>query len=188
MKEHRKVKPVTPEDKRNYLRIHIPHLKVKYNILPDNQKAFLPRKKTAYQLSHDEEAELDPIFRVLLDKLESLELKVDYLLKWLGKDGRDKPFEHEAEIIDISGGGLSFHSEQPLKENTMLELCIMSDIGEMSPIFAIGRVCWSKAESNKDITKNIVGICFEDMYEEDRQTIMRMIFHAERKLKKKKDS
>ncbi len=167
------------EDKRSYLRINIPHLKVRYNVLSKDKSAVLPRRRAVYQLSPDEEADIDPVFKVILDKLENLEIKVDYLLKWLGREKGEKPFQHEADVIDIGGGGLSFKADEKLEEETMLELCITSEVGDTAPIFAIGRVCWTKDD-------NMVGICFEDIYEEDRQAIMRMIFHAERKLKKEK--
>ncbi len=167
------------EDKRNYLRINIPHLKVKYNVLSKDKNAVLPRKRACYQLSPEDEADIEPVFKVILDKLESLEIKVDYLLKWLGKKEGEKPFQYEADVVDISGGGLSCKAGEKLEEDTMLELCITSEVGDTAPIFAIGRVCWTKDD-------NLVGICFEDIYEEDRQVIMRMIFHAERKLRKEK--
>ncbi|HDL89537.1 MAG TPA: PilZ domain-containing protein [Thermodesulforhabdus norvegica] len=171
-------------DRRDYLRIHIPYLHVHYNILPEDVTPVLPKRHKTGKLTADEEANLEPIYRVLLEKLENLETKVDYLLKWLGKAREDKPFDEKAEVINIGGGGLSFRTSRKIEEGTFIELCISSEVGEMVPIFAIGRVCWVEKNPENADRPWTVGICFEDILEDDRQIIMRMIFDAERKQKR----
>ncbi len=171
------------DDKRQYLRIHIPGLIVKYNIIDtDENTLWLPRRHQIYTMIPEGIEDLEPVFQVILDRLERIENKIDHLLQWVGRGFDHKIFQYEDPIVDISGGGISINTKTDLEVGMLLELCIMSKIGDLSPIFAIGRVCRVVKEKNN----NVVGIEFEDIYEEDRQAIVRMVFHAERKLRRKK--
>lgn len=179
----------TDEQERAFFRIHIPGLIVRYNILPEcGKKFFLPRKCQQFIPSLPDGSDLQPVVRIVLEKLDRMEEKIDRLLLWLGggREG-DKVFQFESNIEDIGGGGLSFYTDVPLKKNTCLELCIVSCVGDMPPILAIGRVRWQKPETqsgSKTLLYN-VGVAFEDMYDEDQKMLMRMIFQAERKQRRK---
>lgn len=166
---------------REFFRIHVPGLIVRYNLLPRTEgRYFLPRRRRPGKPVVPEDSELQPEFELLIERLDRLETKIDYILHWLSKGSKEKMFEFEAEVANIGGGGLSFFSPVPLEEDTFLELCILSIVGDMPPILAIGKVCWQKASKDRSGKPSYnVGISFEDIYDEDHEVIMRMIFQAE---------
>ncbi len=192
------------DERREYLRIRVPGLIARYNVLDtDDALLFLPRRQQTYTVSPEGEEELEPVFQLILEKLERLELKIDHLLQWVGRGEDRKAFQYTHPVVDISGGGISLWSDAPLEVGKLLEICILSEIGEMPPLFVIGRVCWIKEEETGAPTlsshlllhpplvegarqQRFVGVEFEDIYEEDRQTIVRMVFHAERKYRKER--
>ncbi|SFM42849.1 PilZ domain-containing protein [Thermodesulforhabdus norvegica] len=177
------------EKEREFFRIHIPGLIVKYNILPKTEgRYFLPRRHHHSKPLLPEDSELQSELEILFERLDRLETKIDYLLHWLGRGTGEKIFQFESEVTNIGGGGISFISPVPLEVNTFLELCILSIVGDMPPILAIGKVCWQKMSSDRSKEASYsIGVCFEDIYAEDQQTLMRMIFQAEIQQRKRRE-
>ncbi|MEJ5300859.1 MAG: PilZ domain-containing protein [Thermodesulforhabdaceae bacterium] len=175
----------TSDEKRSYLRMPIPGLKVKYNIVGTEGILIprLPRPRDAYTMLPENIENIEPIFQLMFERLERIEMKLDYLLRMMSRGGQEKIFKYDSAVIDISGGGLSFTHCQGLSVGDVLELCIYSTAGEITPIFAVGKVC--RVEYKDDGKYCLVGVEFSDIYEEDRQLIIRMIFDTERKSRRR---
>jgi len=164
----------------------VPGLRARYNVLETEALTTvprLPRLKEAYTILPNGDEELEPIFQIMLEKLERIEMKLDYILRMMSRGVEQKLFQHDSIVIDISGGGLSFAHPENISTGNYLELCIYSTIGDMSPIFAVGKVC--RVEFKDKEKCYLLGVEFSDIYEEDRQIIIRMVFDAERKLRRR---
>jgi len=177
---------MSSDEKRSYLRMVVPGLKVRYNVFEAEAvigMPRLPRLKEAYAILPNGDEDLEPIFQLMLERLERIEMKIDYLLRMMSRGVEEKLFQHESIVVDISGGGLSFTHRESISTGKYLELCIYSDVGDMSPIFAVGKVC--RVEFKDKEKCYLLGVEFSDIYEEDRQTIIRMVFDIERKLRRR---
>jgi len=174
------------DEKRSYLRMAVPGLKVRYNVFETeifNAVPRLPRPKEAYTLLPNGGETLEPVFQLMLERLERIEMKLDYILRMMGRGVEERLFQYESMVQDISGGGLSFTHHESISTGKYLELCVYSAVGDMSPIFAVGKVC--RVEFKEKEKCYLLGVEFSDIYEEDRQTIIRMVFDVERKLRRR---
>jgi len=171
---------------RDYFRIRVHGLKVHFNLLPEGQDApvtvsfsrkvsSLPREK-----SEPEDAFQDYV----LSLLHRLEAKMDRLTGYLERGQGGMPYRLHGDVVDISGGGLSFSSPVACEVGSLLDMCIFPSYGNPHPIFAIGKVCWvdPKADESGD-ESHVLGTEFIEIHEEDREAIVRMVFQSQRKQK-----
>ncbi|MDF2839661.1 MAG: hypothetical protein K0Q99_432 [Clostridia bacterium] len=96
---------------------------------------------------------------------------------------KEKQFgEHfEASMVDISGGGLAFHSNTELEINDMIELSLDLNLNSINILGKIVRVDIDESKTKK----YSYGITFDKISEIERNIIMRFIFEEQRKLAKK---
>lgn len=172
---------------REYLRVRIPELSVHYNELPPGLSPpfFLGfGERRAPQAEHDELIE-DAVLAALMESLAKLESKVDRILGYLERQGVAKPaYAYQGQVMDISGGGVSFTTTSLHPVGAYLELCLVPQVGDPRPIYAIGKICWVEPGSEKAACEaHQVGVKFVEIEEADRQALIRLVFHLQRKEK-----
>ncbi len=175
---------------REYLRVRIPELSVLYNELPPGLSppfflGFGERKEPLVERDVPLE---DPALAALMESLAKLESKVDRILGYLERQGAVKPaYVHQGQVVDISGGGLSFATLSLHPVGAYLELCLVPQVGDPRPIYAIGKVCWVEPAPEKVGSEaHHVGVKFVEIDETDRQAIIRLVFQLQRKGKEQR--
>jgi len=170
---------------REYLRVRIPELAVLYNELPAGSSppfflGFGERREPPAQRDIPVE---DPALAAIMDSLATLESKVDRILGYLERQGTVKPpYVHQGQVVDISGGGVSFATLSLHPVGAYLELCLIPQVGDPRPIYAIGKICWVEPAPEKAGSEaHHVGVKFVEIEETDRQAIIRLVFHLQRK-------
>ncbi len=137
---------------REYLRVRIPELSVLYNELPAGSSppfflGFGERKEPPAE--RDVLVE-DPALAAVMESLAKLESKVDRILGYLERQGALKPaYAHQGQVLDISGGGLSFATLSLHPVGAYVELCLIPQVGDPRPIYAIGKICWVEPATGK---------------------------------------
>ncbi len=172
---------------REYLRVRIPELSVLYNELPPGVSPpfFLGfGERRAPQADHDGVVE-DPGLATVMESLAKLESKIDRILGHLERQGAAKPaYAHRGQVMDISGGGVSFTTTSLHPVGAYLELCLVPQVGDPRPIYAIGKICWVEPGSEKAACEaHNVGVKFVEIEEGDRQALIRLVFQLQRKEK-----
>ncbi|MBC7357761.1 MAG: PilZ domain-containing protein [Desulfacinum sp.] len=174
---------------REYLRVRIPELAVLYNELPQDQEppfflGFGPRGESAGLHETDTD---DPFAREVMETLVRLESKMDRLLGYLEKQSGLRPsYAYQGRVVDISGGGLSFATVSLHSVGSHLELCLLPQVGDPRPIYAVGKICWVEpAAESGDPAAHVVGVQFVEIDEADRQSIIRLVFQLQRKWKER---
>lgn len=177
---------------REYLRVRIPELAVLYNELPAGSSppfflGFGERKEPSVEREGIAD---DPVVSAILESLGKLESKVDRILGYLERQGALKPaYAYQGQVVDISGGGLSFATLSLHPVGAYLELCLMPQVGDPRPIYAVGKICWVEPASEKsDLKAHHVGVRFVEIDEVDRQAIIRLVFHMQRREKEQRGS
>ncbi len=175
---------------REYLRVCIPELSVLYNELPAGSGppfflGFGARKEPSVEREGPVE---DPVISAILESLAKLESKVDRILGYLERQGTPKPaYAYQGRVVDISGGGVSFATLSLHSVGTYLELCLIPEVGDPRPIYAVGKICWLEPAPEKDHEAgHHVGVKFVEIDEADRQTIIRLVFQMQRKEKEQR--
>ncbi|SMC19457.1 PilZ domain-containing protein [Desulfacinum hydrothermale DSM 13146] len=174
---------------REYLRVRIPELTVFYNELAQDQE---PPFFLGFGPGHDsaslqeKEAE-DPFVREVMGALARLESKMDRLLGYLERqESREASYAHQGRVVDISGGGLSFVTVTLHSVGTYLEMCLLPQLGNPRPIYAVGKICWIEpAAESGDTAAHLVGVQFVEIDEADRESIIRVVFRLQRMWKEK---
>ncbi|MGQ9485450.1 MAG: PilZ domain-containing protein [Desulfosoma sp.] len=177
---------------REYLRVRIPELAVWYNELPvgSSPPFFLGfGERTKPSVEREGMAD-DPVVSVILESLGKLESKVDRILGYLERQGALKPAHaYQGQVVDISGGGLSFSTLHLHAVGAYLELCLMPRVGNPRPIYAVGKICWVEPSSESSgLQAHHVGVRFVEIDEADRQAIIRLVFHMQRREKEQRGS
>lgn len=172
---------------REYLRVRIPELSILYNELPPGLSPpfFLGFGERKERPVEREGIADDPAVGVILESLAKLESKVDRILGYLERQGVARPaYAYQGQVLDISGGGVSFATLSLHPVGAYLELCLIPQVGDPRPIYAIGKICWVEPAPEKDRSPaHNVGVKFVEIDETDRQAIIRLVFQMQRKEK-----
>lgn len=171
---------------RDYLRVNVTGLKIRYNRLPsdDSSSLYLDFGKRKSALPHESGLEADSFQSAMASTLNRLEVKLDELLGYMERVRHGMEYQHVGTVEDIGGGGLRVRSPLACPVGALLDLCIFAEYGNTRPVYAIGRVCWlkdRKAENEADDSAvSLLGIEFVEINEDDREALVRMVFHVER--------
>lgn len=173
---------------REFLRVEVPELRVHYNEIPENSSIphFLGFVGKGEMSSGLEPEGCDPVQEMMLRMVRRVEFKLDRILGHLERDGYRPSYEFQGQVVDISGGGLSFATVNDHAVGAVLELCIFPQFGDPRPLFAIGKICWIEPSSS-DVypAASLVGVKFVEIEEEAREAIIRLVFQMERKRKQR---
>ncbi|WP_448383072.1 PilZ domain-containing protein [Desulfosoma sp.] len=175
---------------REYLRVRIPELAVLYNELPAGSSPpfFLGFGDRREAQAESEVPVEDPALGAVMESLAVLEGKVDRILGYLERQGTLKPpYAHQGQVVDIGGGGVSFATLSFHPVGAYLELCLVPQVGDPRPIYAVGKICWVEPASEEcGSAAHHVGVQFVEIEEADRQAIIRLVFHLQRKEKEQR--
>jgi len=153
----------------------VEHIELKY--------PFFSWKQRRYR----EEEEPNTTEQVILDLLVSLNNKLDSLIRLLKKE-KELELEDlclkEPTYVNISGAGIRFISDQPIKKEAFLKLQICVPLFPSFVIPALGRVAWTE---KKDRGYEI-GVEFTAIHEDDRDALIHYIFIRQRRLIRKAKS
>ncbi len=177
---------------REYLRVPIPELAIYYNILPEGQEPpFFLGFGTRRQALGTRDVDVDdPALAKLAEALTRLEDKVDRILGYLEKQSQKRAaYAYQGQVKDISGGGLSFSTVTLHPVGAYLEMCLLPQLGDPRPIYAVGKICWIEPASDQSETgAHLVGAKFVEIDESDREAIIRLVFQLQRKEKEQQKS
>jgi hypothetical protein len=173
---------------REYLRIEVNGLKSYFNLLreQDSRSLFLhfPEKRTIP--AADMEGNDVSYKEFVLSSLQRLENKIDFLIRQLHREQFGKPYEFQADVSDIGGGGLNLSSKVSFPVGTLLDLCVFAEYGNSFSIYAIGKVQRvEKRPSKAEEVNYSIGVQFVEINEEDREALLRTIFKLDRKQKRR---
>ncbi|SPF40830.1 PilZ domain protein [Candidatus Desulfosporosinus infrequens] len=87
---------------------------------------------------------------------------------------------HKATMLDISGGGMRFYTEEQVESKALLYTHITLPNGDLHTPVRVCRV--TKVEDSK---RSIVAVEFHDLQERERDRIILCIFEIERAIRKK---
>jgi len=153
---------------------------IKQNIGVFGFKAKVIGKKRISDLSYLKIERLGDVFKEQRRNFFRLEITLQIKVKTI-----DPKYGEQMEIDgltkDISGGGLRFITEKPLKLNTRVEITIYIE-GE--PVAVQGRVvrCLLSTELEN---KYEIGIMFENIDEKTRTKVIAFIFENQRRMREK---
>lgn len=167
---------------RNFLRIQVSGLKAYFNFVEENESRslFLNFREKKASFSGEAFEERSPFQDFVISHLQRLENKIDVLIRYLQKERYGKPYQFEASVLDISGGGLRLSTSADCVPGTLMDLCIFPEYGNSPSFYAIGEV--QRIERERD--QHWLGIKFVEIDEEDRQALLRTIFDLDRKQKR----
>ena len=175
-------------NEREYLRVEVSGLKAYFNFLEENDSRslflhFTERKKVPYG---EMEGEDDPFREFVISSLQRLEAKLDFLIRYLQREQFGKPYQFQADVFNIGGGGLNLRSTVSCPVGTLLDLCVFAEYGNLFSFNAIGKVQWVEQQVNKNgKTEHNLGVEFMEISEEDREALFRTIFDLDRKQKRR---
>jgi hypothetical protein len=174
---------------REYLRIKIAGLRVHYDVLPEggNAPVFLggqDKGTPAFigEAIRDCLGEQDAFQKLMVSYLQRIEAKLDQLIGIKEREEAIKLYRCCGEAVDIGGGGISLKTREAHPIGALLDLCIFARYGDPRPIYAVGKICWLEEHIDEDGEAfSIMGVEFVQINEDDRKTIVRLVFQTERK-------
>lgn len=172
---------------RDYLRVSVAGLKVRYNRLSvdDSSSVYLDFGKKKGLAAPASNQEADSFQSTVTSALNRLEIKLDELIGYLEREKHGIEYQYLGTVLDIGGGGLQLRSSTACPVGSLLDLCIFAEYGNTRPIYAIGRVCWVEesetADGMAEPAESVLGVEFVEINEEAREVLVRMVFHVERK-------
>ncbi len=138
-----------------------------------------------YRCKEDEE--FNTAEHAILDLLVSLNNKLDSLIRLLKKE-KELEIEDlclkEPTHVNISGAGIRFISDQPIKKGSFLKLQICIPLFPSFVIPVLGQVIWSRKKENA----HEIGVKFTAIHEDDRDALIHYIFIRQRRLIRKAKS
>lgn len=169
---------------RDYLWVTISGIRVHYSFLPavDGSSLYVGFGKRRTADSEVSIEENDPFRTFVVSALSRLEARVDHLLNHLERQNYGTLYQYRGEALSISGGGLNLKSTVACPVGTLVDLCLFAEYGNSRSIYAIGRVGWVEGQPEDAAeAHHILGVEFVEINEEDREALVRMVFHIERK-------
>lgn len=169
-------------EERSYLRVRVTGLKVFFNCIEQgkNNSLYVNFAETPSPFASDSLEERSPFQDFVTARLQRIETKLDFLIRQLQKERYGKPYDFEATVLDISGGGFSMSTSVTCGIGTLLDLCLFPEHGSLPSLYALG-----KARSiDKQGDRHLVGVQFVAISEEDREMLLRTIFQLERRQKR----
>lgn len=122
----------------------------------------------------------------IISELNSINRKLDFIIKHLEKSGEENIFNREPEEVNISGSGIRFKSNEDFKAGEFLDIKLVLPISSGIIIELIGQVvrCNSLSEkaADSDEKLNEVAVEFAAINEDDREFIIRYVFKRQREL------
>lgn len=135
-----------------------------------------------YSLENDEDysSYLIKIFSYLDQKMNMILYKQEEILKTLVPKQESKDKYKTGECIDISGSGIKLLTDEELKEDTILELCIEPLISPPIFIVALGKIINLCPASSKGKEGFEVSTEFIAINEDDRDELIKYTFQRQR--------
>jgi hypothetical protein len=171
-------------DERDYFRARLPGIAVMYNIIP--AEAGVPRSLALFTRTSPPGStpgfnDDDPFQRHVVTVLARLTAKLDRLIGYYERNQGGSGYAFTSEALNVSGGGVSLSGSFRHPADTLLDLCLLCQYGVPHAIFALGRVRWVRElVSDSREFRYVSGVEFVEIGEDDRELIVRMVFHAER--------
>ena len=192
------------EENRNSVRI-LDSFTINYNIVTQkeyNKKASLyTSRRTAsrsgarnsevdtfsFDWSHiEDEVDFDPVLVKILfymdQKMDKIIANQEMILNKIDTEEEVHDVSETGECIDISGSGVNMLVTRELNQGSLLELKIEPPINPPIQIILLGklsRICQSKDNDNNDFE---VSVTFTAINEDDRESLIKYIFHRQREL------
>ena len=119
--------------------------------------------------------------KALAECLQILNAKLDSIIRMLSLENKD----HEGlglEVVNISAGGISTFSRQPLDENDFVEIRLMLPTSPFMVFYIYGTVIKCAQECDKFR----VTIEFTEIDEDIREQIAKYVFERQREILRKK--
>jgi hypothetical protein len=155
---------------------------IKYSstqVVDDTDEVVLPDRKN---LTAEEDR--DPVCTIL----RMLDRKLDVILDLLSGPNGDEAYTRRCVDLEISGSGLKFLSDVPLKEGAYVEFKVILPVSPHPKVTALCQVV--RAENHRVGQNPLWGIAmkFLTINEEDRDLLINYIFRKEREqIRQKKE-
>ena len=175
-------------NEREYLRVEVSGLKAYFNFIKekDSRSLFLQFAERKMVPSVEIEGEADPFREFVISSLQRLETKIDFLIRHLQREQFGQPYQFQADVFNIGGGGLNLSTTVLCSVGTLLDLCVFAEYGNAFSVYAIGKVQWvDKQRTETEEIKYNVGVEFVEINEDDREALFRTIFDLDRKQKRR---
>ena len=164
--------------RREYSRVDI-YVPFEFQVVPRDARNHLQSRISGYNSSDTEWSGL-PSFgendQLLGEWLKILNAKLDSIVRLL-KLQRDGYFGLTSKSVNISGGGLSFHSSKEISLGDIVEIKMMLT-SQQSAMVIYGEV--TKMEKTQD--GYLVAVRYVNMDEMVRDEIIRIVFEREREI------
>ncbi len=169
-------------EERSYLRVQVAGLKVFFNCIEqgENNSLYVNFAERPSPFASDSLEERNPFQDFVAARLQRIETKLDFLIRQLQKQSYGKPYDFEATVRDISGGGFSMSTSVTCGIGTLLDLCLFPEHGNLPSFYALGKAQWI----DKQEDQLLVGVEFVAISEEDREMLLRTIFQLDRRQKR----
>ncbi len=114
--------------------------------------------------------------------LVAMDLKLDALLTALMEDALARDFPHPMDILTISAGGIRFTAAEPLAPGDFIELFFQITHPFFSVVSGIGQV----VKKTDTPPGSLYDLTFTRLEDEAKEKIIRLVFHEERKILRKR--
>ncbi|MBA4416591.1 MAG: hypothetical protein C0392_01580 [Syntrophus sp. (in: bacteria)] len=121
--------------------------------------------------------------------LKLIDRKLDMILGLLGQQKTEGPYKNLFTQVDISGSGIKFTSDKPLREEGFVELKIALPLSPFVMILTLCQVirAWEARENNRSVWE--IALKFLVINDYDRDFLINYIFNRERaKLRETKET
>ncbi len=122
----------------------------------------------------------------LINEINSIHRKLDFIIKFLGKTDQENIFNKDPEEVNISGSGMRFTTTEEYKPGDFLDIKLVLPISSGIIIETIGQVVrvntLADAVQKNDAVRYAIAVKFITINEDDREFIIRYVFKRQREL------
>ncbi len=115
----------------------------------------------------------------LLEFLSNLNNKLDVILSLLNQNSLSQDFPYKGEVVEISGAGLKFLSQEKLEPGTPIEVAL--SLSTLPPLLIglVGEILRLEGEQNQ---KYLYALKYLFLRDSDREQIVQFVFKEQREL------
>ena len=136
--------------------------------------------------SIEDEEDFDPVLVKILfrldQKIDIVLARQDEILRKITSQDHEEDMYENGECIDISGTGVNMLIPENLSNETLLELNIEPPIHPAIQIIALGKITRVSTSRDKEKTGYEISVAFTAINEDDRESLIKYIFHRQREL------
>ncbi|SHN70307.1 PilZ domain-containing protein [Desulfovibrio litoralis] len=170
-------------DDKNYVKIRT-KLNGRFRVLEHEDEAPVLYSGTDSHSNNHEDFKRNSSFTEQTNQfLINLDNKLNTILAVLKKDDVDKRFASSANIVEISGGGVTIATTENLRAGTSIEIMIFLEDFPPRTVSAIGKV-----KASKQLAQGFIhAVEFTNITDVDQTQIMQYIFQIERRTLRSKN-